>query len=137
MKTSFLLVHLTRLLMPILATASIFFLFRGHDLPGGGFIGGLLLATAFLLEGLSEGTAAVRKTMKIKPDTMIIAGLFIAVIGGVIGMINGQSFLKGVWWQFPAWLGGIKVGSPFIFDVGVYLVVAGTILMIYLSIKEG
>lgn len=137
MKTSFLLIHLTRLLMPILATASIFFLFRGHDLPGGGFIGGLLLATAFLLEGLSEGPAAVRKTMKIKPDTMIIGGLLTAVFGGVIGMLSGKPFLKGIWWQFPQWLGGIKVGSPFIFDIGVYLVVAGTILMIYLSIREG
>ncbi len=135
--TSFLLIRLTRLMMPILALVSLFFLFRGHDLPGGGFIGGLLLATAFLLEGLSEGAAAVRRAMKIKPDAMIISGLLIAVFTGICGMIFGQSFLKGLWWQAPAWLGGIKVGSPFFFDIGVYLVVSGTITMIYLSIKEG
>lgn len=137
MKRSFLLIHLTRLLAPMLVLASIFFLFRGHDLPGGGFIGGLLLATAFLLEGLAEGAGAARKALRVKPELLIVSGLLIALLAGVSGLLFKGVFLKGLWWQAPAWLGSLKIGSPFIFDVGVYFAVSGTILMIYLSIKEG
>ena len=137
MRRSFLLAHLTRLLMPMLALASIFFLFRGHDLPGGGFVGGLLLATAFLLEGLSEGAVAARRALRVKPELLIVSGLLLALMAGVSGLVSKGTFLKALWWQSPSWLGGLKVGSPFFFDLGVYFVVSGTILMIYFSIKEG
>jgi multicomponent Na+:H+ antiporter subunit B len=137
MRRSFLLAHLTRLLMPMLALASIFFLVRGHDLPGGGFIGGLLLATAFLLEGLSEGAVAARRALRIKPEVLIVSGLLLALLAGVSGLVSKGIFLKALWWQAPAWMGGLKVGSPFFFDLGVYFVVSGTVLMIYFSIKEG
>lgn len=137
MRRSFLLAHLTRLLMPMLALASIFFLFRGHDLPGGGFVGGLLLATAFLLEGLSEGAVAARRALRVKPELLIVSGLLTALMAGASGLALKGIFLKALWWQAPSWLGGLKVGSPFFFDLGVYFVVSGTILMIYFSIKEG
>ena len=110
---------------------SLFTLLRGHNEPGGGFIGGLLAVTAFALYALAFDAAHARKLLRIPPRLLIGLGLLLALASGCTGWLAGQPFMFGVWLPFvlPAEL---KLGSVLLFDVGVYLVVLGAALCVCL-----
>ena len=121
-----------RLLVALLLLFAVFVLLRGHHEPGGGFIGGLVAATAFALYSFAEGPLAVRAALRVSPLGVAAAGLAVSLVSGLIGPLRGEPFLAGVWGQ-PA---GIKVGTPLLFDVGVFLVVVGSVLALLLSLEE-
>lgn len=125
----------TRLLMGLLLVFSVFLLIRGHNLPGGGFAGGLVAATAFALKALSSGPAEARATLTIDPRTLTGLGLIVAVVSGFFGLPFGLPFLTGAWnlTEIPV-IG--KLGTPLLFDLGVYLVVAGITLVIIFTLAE-
>ena len=127
------LVTATRYLMPMLLLLSAFLLFRGHNLPGGGFIGGLVASATFILHSLAYGVDDTRKLLRVNPLFLIGAGLLTALGSGVAGLLNGRPFMTGLWGS----LEGTHVGTPVVFDVGVYLVVIGAVLTIILSLAEG
>ncbi|MEM6762239.1 MAG: MnhB domain-containing protein, partial [Pseudomonadota bacterium] len=77
---------------------SIFVLLRGHNEPGGGFIGGLTGATAFVLYALACGTADARKALKVHPNTLAGIGLVMAGVAGLMSMFAGRPFLTGLWY---------------------------------------
>lgn len=124
-----------RLLMPLFFLFSIFLLFRGHNLPGGGFIGGLLAAIALFLHSVVFGVDATLKRYRLSPRKIIAAGLFVALASAIISLFMGLTFFTGVWSNFQLPLIG-RLGTPMMFDIGVYLVVVGVILNITFVLTE-
>ena len=123
------------LMIPVLLLFSIFLLLRGHNEPGGGFVGGLVAASAVLLQMIASGPDEVRRLIPFDVRLLLPAGLLIALLSGLPALLSGQPFLTGVWVTLPV-LGGLKLGTPVIFDVGVYLVVLGITVQIILSMAE-
>jgi multicomponent Na+:H+ antiporter subunit B len=123
------------LMIPVLLLFSIFLLLRGHNEPGGGFVGGLVAASAVLLQMIASGPDEVRRLIPFDVKLLLPAGLLIALLSGLPALLSGQPFLTGVWVTLPV-LGGLKLGTPVIFDVGVYLVVLGITVQIILSMAE-
>ena len=120
-----------RLLMPLLLFFSVFLMLRGHNQPGGGFVGGLVAAAAFAMYGLAYGIGRARQALVVTPLTLIGAGLMIALASGVPAVLRGQPFLTAQWA-----LGALTVGTPMVFDIGVFLVVWGVVLMMIFSLAE-
>jgi len=120
-----------RLLMPLLLLFSVFLLVRGHNQPGGGFVGGLIAAAAFALYGIAFGVQRARRALVVRPLTLLGAGLLIALVSGLPAVLRGRPFLAALWTSGP-----IAVGTPALFDVGVFLVVAGVVLMMIFTLAE-
>jgi multicomponent Na+:H+ antiporter subunit B len=133
--SSLILSTATRYLLPLLLLFSVFLLIRGHNEPGGGFVGGLVAAAAFALYAIADGVATTRRTLRLNPTRLIGLGLLIAVGSGLVSIIIGQPFMTGLWSDYPVPALG-KVGTPFLFDVGVYLTVIGVVLLIIFSLME-
>jgi multicomponent Na+:H+ antiporter subunit B len=130
--SSLILSTAARLLVALLLLFSIFVMLRGHNEPGGGFIGGLIAATAFALYVMAEGAGAVRAVLRIDPRKVAGVGLACALAAGLIGVLAGEPFLRGLWVVLPSG----KVGTPLLFDVGVYLVVLGGVVALVLALEE-
>jgi multicomponent Na+:H+ antiporter subunit A len=120
-----------RRLMPLLLLYAIFLLLRGHNQPGGGFVGGLVAASAFALYGIGYGVERARRALPSTPMALLATGLLIALASGVPAALRRQPFLTAQWAP-----GGIAVGTPMMFDVGVFLVVTGVVLMMIFSLAE-
>lgn len=127
----------TRLLLPLMLLFSIFLLFRGHDAPGGGFAGGLVAVGAFTLLALAESVEAARRLLKVDPRSLAGIGLMVALSSGVPAWAAGRPFLSGLWvtWDLGPF-GTLHVGTPLVFDAGVYFVVLGGSLTVILSLLE-
>jgi multicomponent Na+:H+ antiporter subunit B len=134
---SIILTTASKTLLPLLILFSIFVLLRGHYLPGGGFIGGLIASIAFVLHAFANGLPKTRKVLRIHPGFLIPLGLLLAVGSALVPIIfTGEPMLTGVWYpnEIPV-LG--KVGTALFFDTGVYFVVIGVTLTIIFTISEG
>lgn len=135
MKRSVLLATAVRYLMPLMVIFSIFLLLRGHNEVGGGFVGGLVAASALMLYGIAISPAAARALMPIEPRLLIGLGLLIALGSGLMSVLAGRPFMTGLWLKMPLPVIG-KVGTPLLFDTGVYLVVIGVVMWILLTLAE-
>lgn len=126
----------TRLLFPLLLVFSVFLFFRGHNEPGGGFIGGLVGAAAFVLFAIVFGTKLTRELLRLDPRVMVGWGLLFGLISGLPAMVYGSAFFTGQW-AFPV-INDVELhlGTPLIFDIGVYLVVVGFTLAVIFSLEE-
>lgn len=135
--TSLILTTATRFLLPLLLLFSFFLLVRGHHEPGGGFSGGLVAAAAFVLYGLAFGIEKVRKALPADPRTLIGTGLLVAVSSTTFSLFAGQPLMTSLWWKvaIPGF-GDLDLGTPLLFDLGVYLAVAGVTLLIILPLAE-
>ena len=124
-----------RFLMPILLMFSLFLLFRGHHLPGGGFVGGLVATAAFSLYAIAYDVSTALKLLRINPLYLIASGLILSLGSALLALFMGQNFFTGLWstLSVPA-LG--KVGTPVFFDIGVYFVVLGAGLTIIFTLAE-
>ena len=131
MRFSVILRTAARLLVPLILLFSIFLLLRGHNETGGGFIGGLVAGISFALYAIAYGTAASRESLRATPPRLMAVGLGIAVLSGVLPLFMGGALLEGLWVKWP-----LKVGTPVLFDVGVYLLVIGLTLMIVYELEE-
>lgn len=124
-------------LTPIIFALSLFLLYRGHNLPGGGFIGGLTASGAILLHAFGCGADASRKLLA-RPDGLMVLGLFLGGVAGFPPLLLGQDFFTGVWapvFTVPV-LGAVHLGTFLIFDVGVYLAVIGFVIHSARSLDE-
>lgn len=130
----------TRFLVPVMLALSVFIFWRGHNEPGGGFIGGLIAATAFALLEKAEGVAVARRALRVNPTAMAAFGLGCALVSGVWGGLAKGAFLKGVWpfikFDAEGHKSGLPFGSIFLFDLGVYFVVLGTVCAILFTLEE-
>jgi multicomponent Na+:H+ antiporter subunit B len=132
---SVILATVSRLVTALLLILSLFLLIRGHNLPGGGFAGGLVAAGAFVLELLARGSTSARKLLGVDPSILIGIGLAVAVLSGLPGMVEGMPFLTGVW-DKTVWPVLGKLGTPLLFDTGVYITVLGISCLIVFSLWE-
>ncbi len=125
----------SRYLLPLLLIFAFFLLLRGHNEPGGGFVGGLVAAAAYALFFIANGVEEAEKLLKVEPINLIAFGLFFAIISAVPSLFLGKNFMSGVWLNtsFPV-IG--KIGTPLVFDLGVYLLVLGIALKIIFSLAE-
>jgi multicomponent Na+:H+ antiporter subunit A len=125
-RRSLLLGRAADLLVPPILIASLFLLFAGHNAPGGGFVGGLTAGLALALQHAAGGPGAVRRATRFAPATLLGAGLVIAGLTGAAGWLLGGGFLDAGFRAFDLpLLGEVKATSALVFDIGVYLVVAG------------
>lgn len=133
---SMLLNMAARYISPLLLTLSLILLYRGHNLPGGGFIGGLVAASAVILNAYSRGWTEVDKSLPIDPLFLMASGLALAMFSGLPGIFLGGVFMEGLWLPpFKVFLlGKVKLGTPLLFDIGVYLVVIGFTVKCALSL---
>ncbi|MFL6877202.1 monovalent cation/H+ antiporter subunit A [Pseudomonas marginalis] len=121
---------LVRLLLPIALVVSFYLFMRGHNQPGGGFVAGLVMSVAFILQYMVAGTQWVEAQMSLRPMRWMGFGLFSATLTGIGALFVGYPFLTTHTWHFSLpLLGDIHVASALFFDVGVYAMVVGSTLL--------
>ena len=137
MRTSIIFRATARALLPLCLVFSMFLFVRGHNEPGGGFVGGLVAAAAWTLYAIAHGPAAARRDLRVDPLLLIGVGLLLALASGLLGLLQAGAFLAALWGQVsPPGLGPVDLGTPVVFDLGVYLVVVGVTLSIILTLAE-
>jgi len=128
-----------RLILPVLLLFSLIVLVRGHNEPGGGFVGGLLAASAVATYGLAFGFDQAQRLLRLRPLTYAATGLLIAILSGFIATAQGRPYMTGMWVYLP-WAPVddlTKLGTPLLFDIGVYLTVLGvTLLMVFVLAEQ-
>lgn len=135
--SSLILSTATRFLLPLLLLFSVFILVRGHNEPGGGFIGGLIAAAAFALHVIASDVRRTRRTLRVDPRMLIAVGLLTALTSAIIALAFDRPFMAGLWLTlYIPWLEEVHVGTPTLFDAGVYLLVLGVTLTIIFSLVE-
>ena len=110
---------------------SVFITLRGHNAPGGGFIGGLLAASGIALYALAFGVEPTRRLLRLHPLSIAAAGLVLAAVSGLVSALYGVPYMTGLWFDI-----GIDVSTVMSFDIGVYLVVTGAFSSILLALEE-
>ncbi len=128
----------TRYLAGILVLFSLYMLIRGHNEPGGGFIGGLIGSTGFVLYAIACGTKEARAALHIMPQNIAVAGLGIALLAGIAAALFGDALFTGQWLFLNPTEDskGLPLSTVLVFDIGVYLVVFGSILSIVFAMEE-
>ena len=123
---------LVRLLLPLAAMVSVYFLVRGHNLPGGGFVGGLIMATAIIIQYMVGGVIWVEARQRLHPQYWIAFGLLAAGTAAMGVWWFSKPFLSSVAFDFHIPLiGHVHLSSVLLFDIGVYtLVIGATVLML-------
>lgn len=117
--------------VPTTLLLSVFLLFAGHNAPGGGFVGGLVAGAALVLRYAAGGSEDVKARVRPAPSAFLAVGLLAAVATGVVPTVLGDSLLESTIWSadLPV-LGEAKLTSTIFFDLGVYLIVIGLVLMV-------
>jgi multicomponent Na+:H+ antiporter subunit B len=132
--TSLILQTVSRVLIPIQIAFSLFLLLRGHNEPGGGFAGALVIAIALALHSVAFSPQATRKLLPVEPLMLVGLGLIAALLAGALGLVAGQAFLTGQW--LDVGVVGVTFGTPLLFDIGVYLLVTGMTAAVLLRLME-
>ena len=115
---------------------SVFILQRGHNEPGGGFIGGLIAASALAIYGIAFGVEAVRRAIRFHPLVIAGFGLLLSCFAGLISIFFAVPFMTGLW-VYPVFFGmEVPLSSVMLFDLGVYFVVLGAVASIALALEE-
>ena len=124
-----------RLLLPLALLVSVFIFLRGHNLPGGGFIAGLITAIALVVQYLANGVVWTHARLPAYTQPLISAGLFIALLTGLASWIFGYPFLTSTFGHVALpWIGEFELASAMAFDLGVYLVVVGATMLILINL---
>jgi multicomponent K+:H+ antiporter subunit A len=121
---------LARTLLPFAVLVSIYLFLRGHNLPGGGFIAGLVLAIALMVHYVAHGQHWVDARLRTDFRVWLGTGLLVAGATGMASWFFGAPFLTSTY-DYP-WLpgiGGVPLASASVFDLGVYLVVVGATMV--------
>jgi len=134
--TSSILQTATRFLMPLLLLFAVFLLLRGHNEPGGGFVGGLVVAAAFVLYAIAYGVSASRRALLVEPSMLLGVGLLVAVGSGVPALLSGLPFMTAAWGTVGVGPLAFDVGTPLVFDLGVFLAVIGVVLTIVFTLGD-
>lgn len=121
----------------LLVFFAIIALYRGHNHPGGGFIGGLLVSLSVIFYSLAFDAGRAKEKLFLQPESNISLGLLVVLISALPGLIQKNSLMAGVWTNvsIPV-LGELKLGTPFLFDIGVFMIVIGVTLMFFFSLKR-
>ena len=133
MNTSPILTVGTRIVLPACLLLSIVILWRGHNAPGGGFVGGLIAAAGIACHALVHGRHAVLGLLRLAPESIAGLGLVVASLSGLPALMTGAPFLTHQWLVASP---GFAVGTALVFDIGVYLAVVGAVLTLLIRYLE-
>ena len=135
---SLILNTLTKGLVALMILFSVYMLLRGHNEPGGGFIGGLIAAIGFAVYAIAQGTEAARRALRVEPRAIAMWGLGIALVAGLFSAFFGDPLFTGQWLFIGGGEGqkGFPLSTVLVFDVGVYLVVVGSVMALVLALEE-
>lgn len=125
------------MIVAIMLVFSVYICLRGHNEPGGGFIGGLIAASAIAVLGMAQGAPGARRALRLDPLAIAGFGVFIAACSGLLSLFTGSPFMTSIWWYLHLGETEVPLSTPTIFDIGVYLVVFGTISAIALGLEDG
>ncbi len=132
-----LLAVVSQALLPLALLVSVYIFFRGHNLPGGGFVAGLITAVAMILQYVAQGVDWVKPRLRLEYSSLIAAGILLATATGVASWLFDRPFLTS-WFDYftiPL-LGEIELASAIAFDLGVYLTVVGATLLILANLGK-
>lgn len=124
-----------KFILPLVLLVSIFLFVRGHNEPGGGFVGGLVAAAGFVLLVIADGVKSSLRLLRLEPKTVIGVGLLTACLSGLPSLAYQRPFLTGLWSPDDVPLIG-GIGTPMVFDAGVYLVVLGIVALLVSTLAE-
>ncbi|MDQ1077804.1 monovalent cation/H+ antiporter subunit A [Pseudoroseomonas cervicalis] len=126
-----------RLMFPVIGLVALYLLIRGHDLPGGGFAGGLMLAVAILLQYMAGGARWVEDHLRVHPLRWMSVGLLLAAGTGFAAMLFGRPFLTSYFaYADLGWLGKLPMASAMLFDIGVFALVFGATVLMLIAIAH-
>jgi multicomponent Na+:H+ antiporter subunit B len=126
---------LAPLIVAIMLVFSVYVCLRGHNEPGGGFIGGLIAASAIAILGTAIGPDAARRALRIDPMGIAGFGVFMAAMSGLLSLFTGSPFMTSIWLYLELGETTVPLSTPMMFDIGVFLVVFGTIAAIALGLE--
>lgn len=129
---SFILKGTATLIAIIVQILAVYLFFRGHNLPGGGFIAGVASGIGVLLLVLANGTKTAPRICPFDPLRLCAWGLAVATLAGLPGLVFSNAFLTQYHYKntdFPI-LGSLYLGTPLVFDLGVFMVVLGVIIKV-------
>lgn len=120
----------TRLMLPMALMVAAYIFLRGHNMPGGGFIAGLVAAIALIMQYMASGFGWATRQVKFDYHAMIGCGVLIAAATGIAAMVMGFPFLTSTfgYFQLPL-IGEVELASAMVFDTGVFLTVVGAVML--------
>src|SRR5690554_4040621 len=126
-----------RLLLPMILVCALYFFMRGHNLPGGGFVAGLLFSVGIIIQYMLAGTVWVESRLHLQPHRWLALGLALAVLTGLGALVVGYPFLTShtAHFELPL-LGELHLPSAFFFDLGVFSVVVGATMLILTALAH-
>lgn len=111
----------------LILAAAVWILLRGHNAPGGGFIGGLTALAATAAQAIVFGAPSAERRMPLGPMPLTVLGVALALISGLPAILFGQPYLTHLWWTLPLGLIDLPLSTVLLFDVGVFFAVWGSL----------
>lgn len=124
------------LLVMIMLVFAIYICLRGHNEPGGGFVGGLIAASAIGILGMAQGPRRARRALKFDPMALAGAGVALSALSGFASAFSAAPYMTGLWSTLDLGETEISLSTPMLFDIGVFLAVFGTISGIILALEH-
>ena len=124
------------LIVATMLVFSVYICLRGHNEPGGGFIGGLIAASAIAVYGMASGVPTVRRALRLDPMAIAGFGVVLAGLAGLMSIFIDAPFLTSIWLYLDLGETVVPLSTPLFFDIGVYLVVVGGFTSIALALEE-
>ena len=128
----------TRLLVALILLFSVYMLLRGHNLPGGGFIAGLIASAAFILYALAWSMREAREALRISPVRLATVGALLSLGSALPGALQAYPPFTGLWLFLGGGDGekGVPLSTVLMFDIGIYLAVLGSVLALFFTLEE-
>ena len=125
------------LLFPVIGILALYLLLRGHDLPGGGFVAGVTMAVAFIVQYMAHGTIWVEARLQVLPVLWMGFGLLLAGVTGAAAWLFGRPFLTSSfsYLEIPL-IGSIPITTALLFDLGVFALVLGATVLMLIAIAH-
>ncbi|EKF72985.1 putative monovalent cation/H+ antiporter subunit A [Alcanivorax hongdengensis A-11-3] len=131
------LVTISRPLLPLALLIAVYIFLRGHNLPGGGFVAGLITSVALLLQYVASGVGWVHERMPGDYHPVVALGVLLAGLTGVGSWVFGFPFLTTTHDHFHLpWIGDFELASAMLFDTGVFLTVVGATLLMLANLGK-
>lgn len=124
------------LIVAIMLVFSFYVCLRGHNEPGGGFIGGLIAAAAVEVLGLAMGVPQTREALRFDPLAVAGVGVLLAAVSGLASMFIAAPFMTSIWFYLDVGDTVIPLSTPLFFDLGVYLTVFGSLVAVGLALES-
>jgi multicomponent K+:H+ antiporter subunit A len=126
-----------RLVSPAIVTVAVYLFIRGHNLPGGGFVAGITMSVAVILQYIAGGTRWVETRLAVRPLNWIGLGLLFAALTGCAAWLFGFPFLTSYFTYADApVIGKVPLASAVVFDLGVFLLVVGATILILIALAH-